>query len=154
MPVPQNASALGFGAILNNRWIRGDWGSFTEECSPSIEYLELFALCTGVLTWQTHEDLINTRITVFCDNQAVVHMINKNTSSCKNCMFLLRLLTIDRLQNNRRLLEKFVSTKDDCLADALSRNQMTQFWRLGPEMNSQLDIVNCNIWPVHKVWQS
>ena len=95
------SKSLGFGAVLNNIWIRGDWGSFMEECSPSIEYLELFMLCAGVLTWRMHEDLINTRITVFCDNQVVVQMINNNTSSCKNCMFLLRLLTIDGLQNNR-----------------------------------------------------
>ena len=45
------SKSLGFGAILNTKWIQGDWGEqFIVEQEPSIEFLELFALCAGVFT--------------------------------------------------------------------------------------------------------
>ena len=66
---------------------------------PSIEYLELAALCIGIISWGQY--LTNCRIVIFCDNQAVVHMVNKLMSSCSNCMVLLRMLVLDGLKNNR-----------------------------------------------------
>ena len=123
----------GFGAVLNQRWIWGDWNiTFLKVCKPSIEYLELFALCAEVLTWQDQPELINCRIAIFCDNMAVVHMINSMVSSCRNCMFLLRVLVLNNLKYNQRLMAHYIDTKSNFLADALSRNQMTRFRRLGP----------------------
>ena len=85
---------LGFGAVFQDSWIYGAWGSeFIEDQSPSIEFLELFALCAGVLTWS--ENLINTRVIVFCDNQAVVQIVNNMTSKCPKCMKLVRILVED-----------------------------------------------------------
>ena len=92
------AEDLGFGCIFNKRWIQGCWkdhGNFIRDCEPSIEYLELFAMVAGVLTWQNL--LTNCRITIFCDNKAILSMVNKLSSSCKNCMVLLRLLTLNNL---------------------------------------------------------
>ena len=92
----------GYGCLLNNKWIRGCWDTeFLTNCKPSTEFLELFALVAGILTWQ-HE-LRDARFTVFCDNTAVVQMINSLTSSCANCVNLLRLLTLNGLQFNRRI---------------------------------------------------
>ena len=94
----------GFGAVLNMKWERGDWDlDFLHNCSPNIEYLELFALSVGILTWEAEPELTNSQISVFCDNMAVVHMINSMVSSCQNCMVLLRLLTLNGLKFNRRL---------------------------------------------------
>ena len=99
-----NASAsknLGFGALLNTRWIQGFLGcEFIQQKQPSIEYLELYALVTGIITWQQQPELVNCRITVFCDNKVVVDMINSMSSSCKHCMKLLRLVTLNGLRYN------------------------------------------------------
>ena len=54
--------------------------------NPSIEYLELFALAAGLLTWRDEPELKNRQITIFCDNQAVVDMINDMSSKCGKCM--------------------------------------------------------------------
>ena len=79
------AENLGMGAVFNTKWLKGKWGAnFIKEKKPSIEYVELFALCVGVLAWQNQPELCNARITIFCDNIAIVHMINNITSSCKN----------------------------------------------------------------------
>ena len=142
---------LGFGCILNKRWFRGDWNSrFIKSCCPSIAYLELFALCAGLMTWSKY--LTNCRINIFCDNQDVVHMINDLTSNCKNCMFLIRMITLDGLKSNCRFKAKYVKSKDNFLADSLSHNQMLRFRRLGAMMNERPDLIHLDMWPMTNLW--
>ena len=147
------AESLGFGAILKDFWIRGNWGTdFMNLHNPSIEYLELFALAAGLLTWNEVPEMCNTRVRLHCDNIAVVHMINQLTSSCKNCMVLIRLIILDCLKYNRRISAVYIPSKDNCLADALSRNQMDRFRKLGTHMRHQSDRICENIWPISKIW--
>ena len=144
---------LGYGCLLNTSWIRGDWGEdFMKRCEPSIEYLELFALVAGLLTW-SHQ-LQNCHIIIFCDNQSVCAMVNNLTSSCKNCMVLLRMLTLDGLKANRRVHVNYISTWKNELADALSRNQMSRFCRLGPHMNQHPSKIAEQLWPIENIWLS
>ena len=76
---------LCFRAVYNDYWLYGQWElGYIRKYNPSIEYLELFALTAALLTWG---DLLrNMQIIIFCDNEAVVRMVNLQTSSCKNCM--------------------------------------------------------------------
>ena len=70
------SGSIGFGCILNTRWLHGTWNKkLLEDKKPSIEYLELFALAAGVITWA--DSLTNTRIVVFCDNISVVHILTQ-----------------------------------------------------------------------------
>ena len=76
----------GCGGVLQNEWFKATWNpSFMEEKNPSIAYLELFALVSAVIIWKAK--LANSRFTMFCDNQAVVEMVNNLTSGCQNCIF-------------------------------------------------------------------
>ena len=110
---------LGFGCIFNHSWIYGKWNErFIDECDPNIEFLELYALCAGIFMWQN--ELQNMRITVFCDNMAVVHMVNNMASSCKHCMNIIRLLVLNGLLYNRRIFVKYIDMKSNYLADHLS----------------------------------
>ena len=148
------AKRLGFGCLLNNSWIQKFWEEdFIEKKKPSIEYLELFALTAGILTWERRSELRDCRISIFCDNQAVVQMINNGmVSSCKNCMVLLRMLVLSGLKFNRRISAKFIQSKKNILADSLSRGQWVRFREFGPEMNMLPDTVSAEIWPVSKIW--
>ena len=126
-----HSEILGFGSILGDRWICSQWPpSFIRQCEPSIGYLELYALVLGIITWQDDCRLRDSRVQVHCDNMSVVHMINNITSSCKNCMFLLRKLILNGLLFNRRLTAKFVPTKENGVSDALSRLQFARFRKL------------------------
>ena len=117
---------------------------------PSIEYLELFALCAGIFTWES--ELRDCRIIVLCDNQAVVAMVNAITSRCPNCMQLLRLLVLNGLMFNRRVFASYIDTKSNFLSDALSQSQLKCFRRLGPHMNEFPDKISEVIWPIERVW--
>ena len=149
------AEDLRFGCILNNPWIWGKWQTgFIKNCTLSIEFLELFGLCARMLTWGKEKPPQNARIPIFCNNIAVVHMINPMSSSCKNCMYLLRLLSLDCLKNNRRVSARYVNTKYNYLADLLSRGKLEKFKKLGPHMTKYPDKINSWIWPITEVWQN
>ena len=146
------AHQLGFGSILGSRWIFGAWGTqFMKQYEPRIEYLELYALCAGVITWSYL--LKNCRIIVYCDNQAVVGMINEMASSCPKCMKLLRLLVLSGLTDNRRIFARYISSKSNFLADSLSRLDFDRFRKLGPHTNQYPDTISPSIWPIGKIWE-
>ena len=145
---------LEFGCVFENSWIFGRWGrNFIEQYEPSIEYLELFGLVAGILTWQDHPKLNNKRVILYCDNQAVVSMVNNLTSSCPNCMHLIRILVLNCMVHNRRVFVRWVLTKSNGLADSLSRIDLMRFRRLGPQMNKYPDKIHADIWPISKVWR-
>ena len=67
--------SLGFGCVFGGQWTFGKWNSqFIIEQDPSIEFLELYALCIGIFAWE--RKLQNMRIVIFCDNEAVVNIVN------------------------------------------------------------------------------
>ena len=145
---------LGFGAMFNQFWLYAQWEfDFITRHSPSIEYLELFALVALVLTWGEH--LRNMRFVLFCDNQAVVGMVNNLASSCPRCMYLLRILTLNNLVNNRRVFAKYVKSEANDLSDTLSRLQFERFWSLAhPAMNKHPSRISPLVWPVSKLWEN
>ena len=141
----------GFGCVYKEKYTWGIWGSFIQMCEPSIEYLELYALTMGILIWEQH--LANTKIIVFCDNQAVVHMVNNTSSSCPNCLYLIRVLVLNGLIFNRRLSVRYVPTKLNARSDALSRLQFDRFFRLSPQSrNVKPEKLSNLIWPPEKIW--
>ena len=132
---------LGFGCIFHNSWIFQQWEqNFVEKFKPTIEYLELYALVAGFFTWEF--ELRDCCILVHCDNQVVVAMINNGSSSCKHCMVLIRLLTLNGLQFNRRVFAKYVIGKSNKLSDSLSRLKIKLFKKLAPTINEFPDKTN------------
>ena len=120
---------------------------------PSIEYLELFAVTVGVLNWV--KLFHNRKIVLFCDNEAVVHMINNNTSSCKNCMVLIRLIVFEELKYNVRVFPRYVSSIDNAKSDALSRLQWQRFKKLSDgTMNEKATPIPLVLWPMKRIWYS
>ena len=147
------AKTKGIGAVFNKHWLFARWEpGYIEKYQPSIEYLELYGLVAAMLTW---DHLIrNNRVIVHCDNSSVVSMINNTSSTCGNCMYLIRLLTLNYLVNNRRVFAKRLRSEANYLSDALSRMQIDRFWRLAPpRMNPQLSKISPLVWPASRIWQ-
>ena len=147
---------LGMGAIFieQGTWLVKRWNEdFINQENPSIEFLELYALVAAVCTWNGSDLLCNSRVTIHCDNQAVVYMVNNLASSCMQCMKLIRILVLDSIRCNRRLFARYVSTTDNFLADAISRFKFGKFWRLAPSNTKpEPDVVRL-IEP-EKLWNS
>ena len=143
---------LGIGAYCGPEWSYGKWDEeFCNKVEPSIDYLELFGVTVAVLNWL--KLFKNSKIVLFCDNEAVVHMINNSLSRCKNCMVLIRIIVLESLVCNTRVFARYVRSKDNDKADALSRLQWDRFWSLaGNDMNAVATQVPASIWPMEKIW--
>ena len=118
--------------------------------NPSIEYLQLFGVLVTVLNW-VHR-FRDCRIVLFCDNQSVVSMINNSTSSCRNCLHLIRRLVLHSMKCNVRVFAKYISSKANKSADLLSRMRVEEFKKLNPNSDCYLTEIPIEIWPVNKIW--
>ena len=111
---------VGYRAYFPPNWMFGVWNQrWISEAKPSITCLELYALCAAIMTWS--ERLQNMRFEVFCNNTGVRDMVNSLGSKCPHSMRLIRLLTLDNLQHNRRVFIQYINTKQNSFADSLSR---------------------------------
>ena len=142
----------GLGAICGDQWTFAPWNyEFLKQKDISIEYLELFAVTVAVKLW-LHK-FKNRCIYLHCDNMSVVHMINNSSSNCRNCMVLIRIITLTGLQNNSRVFAQHIRMEKNKLADSLSRLKLKTFFELVP---SSVEKVPSNIpeelWPIEKIW--
>lgn len=126
--------SLGFGGHftrvkdtgLQTSWFSQKWPrNFIDQSQCLIEVAELYGVCMAVTIWI--DELQGRRVVVWCDNQAVVQMVNKSSSSCKRCMFLLRHLTLLCMSKSCRVFCRYVSTKQNWRADLLSRMGVRSF---------------------------
>ena len=146
---------IGWGVISDKDWMHGTWNKvFLEDKNPSIEYLELFALLAGVIKW-LHK-YRNCRIVLYCDNQSVVDMVNSNSSTCKNCMILIRLLVLKSMIENVRIFAAHVRTARNTFTDLLSRNKIQAFKtyaeKVGHEVSDSPSNPPDQVWPMEHLW--
>ena len=134
-------SKLGAGGVCGKSWFVVKWRTgFIDSYNPSIAFLELFAVTVGVKLWINR--FTNSRVQLFCDNMAVVHMINSNTSGCEKCLRLIRILVLEAMTQNVRVYAKHVPTKENKMADLLSRLRIPTFFRLSKHRhNPQPDVI-------------
>ena len=145
---------LGMGGICGTSWMIKRWDyRFMIQEQPSIAYLELFALTACLIAWL--DRFRNQRIIVFCDNMSVVHMVNKNTSNCPQCLKLIRLLVLESMIKNVRVYARHVPTKQNFMADYLSRMKLASFLRRSKgKFEKEPDSMPDCLWPMSKIWFS
>ena len=149
------SSTKGCGGYHLDQWFILEWPEeFLTMAQPSINYLELYALTLGILTWgHWHK---NRNIVIFCDNQSVIQMVNKVTSSCANCMVLIRFIVLHCMIHNIRIRVKYVKSQDNTFADLLSRMKYKEFRQLSRRQNKIFknlpEIIPECLWPMEKIW--
>ena len=127
---------LGCGGICEGNWFIQQWDeNFIKRCKPSINYLELYAMTVAIYSW-IHK-FKNRRVYIFCDNMSVVQMVNNTTSSCKNCMVLLRIIVLKALTHNVKINVKHVPGKLNNFSDWLSRLEYKKFWQHAKATNKK-----------------
>ena len=143
---------LGFGAICGSSWMFNRWNvAFIRRVRPSIEYLELFALVAGCIQWL--DRFQNKRVVLFCDNESVCKMVNKSTSTCKQCMVLIRILVLHCLILDVRVFVKHLSSRANRDADLLSRMKIGRFKKINPgKFEGSPTPVPEVLWPMQKLW--
>ena len=147
---------LGCGGYSETNWFILQWDEkFIINFRPSINYLELYAVTIAIFNWINKYQ--NKRITLFCDNMSVVHMINNSSSNCKNCMVLLRLIILKGMINNVKITAKHVAGKLNKFSDLLSRMKYGEFRKQARLERKQFDKLPTKVpeelWPMSKLWK-
>ena len=91
----------------------------------SIAWRELYAIVTVCTIWGKR--LAQRRLTIHCDNMAIVFCVNTGTSKCAKLMVLIRTLFYIACQNNFEVRLEHVPGVDNIGPDRLSRLDMTAF---------------------------
>lgn len=127
------AGSLGFGALFEKNWF---YGSFPEKYEDqSIAFKELFPIVIAVSVWG---QLLSNKCVLFhSDNQAVVHIINKQSSKDKDIMKLVRKLVINCMKHNILMKAEHIPGHHNILADLLSRFQIKTFREQAGCMNQE-----------------
>ena len=125
------AASIGFGIYFNGKWAQASWPEEILIRRYSIAFLELFPIVVGVLLWG--KQLTGKKVVFWSDNQTVVAVINKQSSSCTHIMSLIRRLVVLCLKWNIWFRAKYVPGVNNEIADSLSRLQMDRFRRLAPD---------------------
>ena len=127
------AGSEGYGGIFGSKWFTGLW---TSEFLRLIKHtrgstlLELVPIVSSAVVWGSH--WIGKRIVFYCDNQALVYILNKRRSPDTTIMLFLRRLTLLSLQYNFHMTAIHIAGATNEIADALSRQQWSRFRRLAP----------------------
>lgn len=136
----------GFGIYFQGQWAYGTWPNTQpwQSLLPNITFLELFPVVTALSTWGS--SLQNRKLLFHIDNEAVVTIINKNSSKCFYTMSLVRRLVLFTLKYNIILRAEHIKGMDNSIADAISRCQWKRFRQLAPQADLQPTVLPASIW--------
>ena len=138
-----SAGSLGYGAIYRSYWL---YGPFPDKWKNlNITFLELYPIVLAVNVWghlmQNHSILFTT------DNEALVYIINKQSSKDALIMTGIRKLVAACLKFNIRFKATHISSAANYLSDHLSRLQVDQFRAKATWCRENPTVVPANLLP-------
>ena len=137
------SGGVGYGAVCGPEWFSGTWPASWNPLNITV--LELYPIVAAVATWGAA--WANSSVCFYTDNEALVAIINKQTSKEPCVMALLRLLILSCLRRNINFTACHIPGRDNTLADRLSRCQIAEFLRLAPWANSEPATVPYHVSP-------
>ena len=113
--------SLGWGAFLPSKglWMFQQWEQeWFHQFNPSIDFLELYALLAGVVTWVPH---LSDKTVIFrSDNTPTVHALINKSSNSMQMLRLLHYFTLFCMIHNIHIKALHISGKKNIICDLLS----------------------------------
>ena len=122
------AVSIGFSAIFGNNWCYGSWPD--NWIGKNIAILEFYPFVLSLSLWGNQ--LRNQCVLFFTDNEASVHVINKQSCRDPSLMSFVRKLVSICLQYNILFIAKHIPRVHNTLGDYLSRLQVASFKKMAP----------------------
>ena len=123
----------GCGAFWGSAWFQLQWAGLLHEAHIAIKELVPLVLAAALWGRQWKGKTILCR----SDNIAVVAAINNNTSKVKESAHLLRSLAFICASFQCQLRASHIPGPHNTVTDALSRNNLTQFYSLHPQAQAR-----------------
>lgn len=124
---------LGCGCYFNGLWAQLHWPNEWEgsQIFKNMALLELIPVVLALVLWA--DKLKSKKILFHIDNLSLVNILSKRTSKDKQIMKLVRRLVLITMLNNIQFKPIHICTKNNSVADAISRFQMSRFRSLAPQ---------------------
>ena len=119
----------GCGGFSNTQWFSLKW--VASAMSLHITVKELLPITIAAGLWGPHWR--GQSVQVWCDNEAVVTIINQNTSKDLEAMHLMRCLAFIMAKCEFFLFASHIKGQHNKIADALSRDNVPLFRTLYPQ---------------------
>ena len=128
-----DASGKAYAAVLGSHWLQGKFPD--EWLQTNIAIKELLPIVLSVKMWGL--TLANKRILFFTDNEAIVSVINKQSSKEPTIMSLIRSLVVSTLTFNIQFRAKHIPGRHNTIADLLSRCQVEKARSIAPWLDPE-----------------
>lgn len=122
------STTRGFGGVFKNKWFFGDFPSIYRHYNIAV--LEFYPILLSVFLWG--HLWANHVVVFFTDNEAIVSVINKQTSKDLMLLKMVRCLVLKCLKINLSFKAKHIPGQKNAMADSLSRLQIHRFKALAP----------------------
>lgn len=124
---------LGCGCFLHGKWAFFSWPKSWLNCTilQDVTFLEMIPVLLSVYLWGGM--LKGMKILLHIDNEALVSVINRQTSRSKRLMFLIRKFVLLCMKLEICFRAVHISSESNEIADSISRMQWTRFRQLAPE---------------------
>ena len=123
-----DASDHGYGGVFGDQWLAMVYsGDGARPRDFSINWRELHAALKALATWAP--DLANSKVIFHIDNQATCHILNKYYTPVPELMELVRAWCLLVEKHTISVAIVYINTKDNVLADALSRGDFSTFYQ-------------------------
>ena len=122
------SGSWGCGAWHGTSWFQWRWGPLSEQLSIAVK--ELIPILIAALIWG--RSWSGQKVLCHCDNQVVVAAIRSRSSAQNQIMHLLRCLFFIEASANFSLAAKYITSTDNAIADALSRDSLNSFFQMVP----------------------
>ncbi|XP_018549880.1 uncharacterized protein LOC108895509 [Lates calcarifer] len=125
------APSVGFGGFFQGQWFASSWPTAFPEHEQSSALFEIYPIAVACHIWGHLWQ--RKRISVLCDNEATVNVINKGRSSSGAIMPFMRCITWLAITHNFILTARHVPGHFNIIADSLSRFKFQIFCSLCPD---------------------
>ena len=137
------SGSMGYGAVFQQSWFYGEWDENWEDINITVKYL--YPIVLALELWGNK--LQNKSVMPNCDNEALVFVLNKQSSKDPQIMYLVRRLVLLFLSFNIKFKSTHLPGRCNVLSDPLSRLQVYKFRSMLPEA----DILPTGVPPLPKL---
>ena len=125
------SGSWGCGTVHGNEWFQLQWLGLGETMAYDIVAKEMLPIVIAVALWVPTWE--GKTIRAWCDDEAVVAIVNTGSSREKTVMHLSRCLVFMEARWQCHIVAKHIRGLDNRIADAVSRNELVTFSMLCPQ---------------------
>ena len=129
------SGSWGCGAVFGPDWFQLRWQGLGEAQQYGITAKELLPVVVATAVWG--QQWQGQTVKAWCDNSAVVAIVNSGSSRNPEAMHLRRCLAFLEARWQCHIVCAHIKGVDNSVADALSRNQMLAFHSLYPQAHPE-----------------